>query len=239
MGTDRLRELRRAIHSGDPAAMVAAVEHHGLRPSLQLAGEVLLVALRADAAGASDLADRFAAALEGRGWDGDLELATALRAAMAGHDEQGLGDLAVDLDELADVLEGAPEYSGGYLDLRSGEIWPLSVADGDGWDDPLDLDLDDSERWLSVWPQGSRDGYQDMVQFAETCTDAVLAGKLDVALNGRGAFRRFKDVLFDYPDERAEWFSFSDDRRRGRARAWLAAAGYRAVFRPVSGSSGR
>lgn len=235
MDEDRLRGLRQAIHSGDPAAMVEAVEHHGLRPSVQLAGEVMLVALRADAAGAGDLAGRLATALDERGWDGDLELATALRAATTGRDEQGLRDLAVDLDELADALEGDPEYNGGHLDLRSGEIWPKSVADGDGWDDPLDLDLDDSERWLSVWPQGSRDGYQDMVQFAETCTDAVLCGKLDVALDGRGAFRRFKDVLLDYPDERAEWFSFSDDRRRGRARAWLAAAGYRAVFRPIPG----
>jgi hypothetical protein len=48
-----------------------------------------------------------------------------------------------------------------------------------------------------------------------------------VAVDGRGAFRRFKDVLMERPDDRADWYAFSAERRRGRARAWLTDAGYR------------
>ena len=61
-----------------------------------------------------------------------------------------------------------------------------------------------------------------MVDFVATVTDPVLADRLDVALDGRGAFRRFKDVLDRDPDELTRWYVFFGDRRRGRARAWLA-----------------
>ena len=45
-------------------------------------------------------------------------------------------------------------------------------------------------------------------------------------LAGRGAFRRFKDVLARWPGELERWHAFSAERQRGRARAWLADAGY-------------
>jgi hypothetical protein len=31
---------------------------------------------------------------------------------------------------------------------------------------------------------------------------------LDVAIQGKGAFRRFEDVLADHRDERERWFAF-------------------------------
>ena len=44
---------------------------------------------------------------------------------------------------------------------------------------------------------------------------------LEVAINGKGAFRRFKDVLLNYPEERERWFQFKDDRMKERALEWL------------------
>ena len=41
----------------------------------------------------------------------------------------GLSPLPVDLEELADALEGDPLASGGLLDLDTGEVWPQSVID--------------------------------------------------------------------------------------------------------------
>jgi len=42
-----------------------------------------------------------------------------------------------------------------------------------------------------------------------------------VAINGKGAFRRFKDVLLDYPEEREEWFQFKGAKVQERALEWL------------------
>jgi hypothetical protein len=70
-----------------------------------------------------------------------------------------------------------------------------------------------------------------MADFAAMRTDPGLVNRLEVALDGRGAFGRFKRVLADWREHRQDWFAFSDDRRRGRARAWLADAGYRERIR--------
>lgn len=228
MADDALTRLRIALHSGDGATMVTAVREHGWGPSLQLTGEVMVLAVRSGADGATELAEQCADRLGERGWEGDHELAEVLRGAVSGR-LSDRPELAIDLDELSGVLEGDPAHGGGRIDLRTGEVWPELAFQDYASDEPDELDEDDPDRWLAVWPEGSRDGYHDMVAFAESREDPTLAAMLEVALDGRGAFRRFKNVLYDYPQDREEWFAFSDDRSRGRARAWLAGAGYRAV----------
>ena len=64
-----------------------------------------------------------------------------------------------------------------------------------------------------------------MQDFVAARSGPGVADRLGIAIDGTGAFRRFKDVLMRWPDEEDDWYRFSDERRRGRA--WLADAGYR------------
>jgi len=41
-----------------------------------------------------------------------------------------------------------------------------------------------------------------IVEFTEKVVDELLREKLSIALDGRKAFRRFKNVIADYPDYR-------------------------------------
>ena len=68
-----------------------------------------------------------------------------------------------------------------------------------------------------------------MEVFIASVEDPGRAERLAVAIRGRGAFRRFKDELAGWPGELERWHAFSEERQRGRARSWLAAAGYRVV----------
>ena len=70
-----------------------------------------------------------------------------------------------------------------------------------------------------------------MGDFIATLDDPAVADRLSIAIDGKGAFRRFRDLLDRWPDVATRWYAFSDDRHIGRARAWLADAGYRPVFR--------
>jgi hypothetical protein len=137
--------------------------------------------------------------------------------------------LAVDLEQLSEILEGDPMSTGGVLDLRTGEVWPRSTMDflDEGGDDVDAPDFEDLERFLWVRGEGSRDGYRDMVAFIDTIDDGDRGNRLGIAIQGRGAFRRFKDVLARWPDQLERWYEFSAERKRGRARAWLADIGYR------------
>ena len=60
-----------------------------------------------------------------------------------------------------------------------------------------------------------------MAEFAGTVDGARLRDRLEAALDGRGAFRRFKNVLADHPAERERWFAFRDERLSVVAREWL------------------
>ncbi len=83
--------------------------------------------------------------------------------------------------------------------------------------------------WLEVTQLGSHEAWQDMSDFIGQVEDGELAERLDRAIRGRGAFRRFKDILSGHEDLLRNWFRFAEDRQRGRAREWLALQGYRAV----------
>jgi hypothetical protein len=57
--------------------------------------------------------------------------------------------------------------------------------------------------------------------------DPAIIDRLQIAITGTGAFRRFKDVLSRWPQELQRYYQLSNERQRGRARAWLAAEGLR------------
>lgn len=215
---DSLAELRGAVYRRDGAAVLAALEGRELLEVLQLAGDGLLAATAQEIPGADALGRTCAEQLRQRGLAGDAELADAL---------EGRGDdlrpLAVDLDELTTILGGDPLHGGGRINLGTGEIWHHSP-----YDDPVgdDEDLDDRERWLWV-EASSREGWRDMSEFAETVTDPALADRLQEAIHGARAFRRFRATLDAHPDELTRFHRFSEERRRGRARAWLAEHGLR------------
>lgn len=81
------------------------------------------------------------------------------------------------------------------------------------------------DRFIPVPTADSHESYQDMVDFVDTVADAHLRQLLEVALHGSGAFRRFKDVLLGYPEERERWFAFNDRRLRERVDDWLRQEG--------------
>jgi len=75
-----------------------------------------------------------------------------------------------------------------------------------------------------------------MDDFIATVDDPAIADRLRTAIDGRGAFGRFRDLLDRWPEEATRWYAFSDDRQIGRGRAWLADAGHRAVPRTANRS---
>lgn len=218
---EQLREFRGAVFSADGEAVVSLLRSGSWpRHGIQLLGDGLLAALAQDIEGASEFALRCVAELRDRAWAGDEELAAALTASLGVGPSLALRALPVDLDQLVDVLEGDPVTSGGYLDLHTGGVWPQIVFD-DAPDDE-DEDLDDEDRWLPVISEGSRDGYRDMETFTAAITEPDLADRIARTLEGRGAFRRFRRELTNWPDLEDRWYAYSAERRRGRARAWLA-----------------
>jgi hypothetical protein len=124
----------------------------------------------------------------------------------------------------------------GYLDLETGEVRmvPTDRLDDDDnglSEDEIDAGLD-AGRLIHVEPLGSKVEYRWMEEFTGTVRDARLRGRLEVALDGRGAFRRFKNVLLDFPAERERWFAFREERLHAAAREWLGELGIEPTTAP-------
>lgn len=111
-----------------------------------------------------------------------------------------------------------------YLDVRSGEVQMVPIDRLDDDDRPSEEELDDAlaaGHLIHVEPLGPSVEYGWMAEFTSSVGDTRLRDRLEVAMDGRGAFRRFKSVLLDHPAERERWFAFRDARLRAAARELL------------------
>ena len=140
-------------------------------------------------------------------------------------------------DELEAIYAELPEEPADEGSYRVTFAAALEHRERPGWMHELLLEADAVEgglgtRFLRVPEADSREGYGEMQAFIETVSRPRLQERLWAAIRGRGAFRRFKDVLASAPAERERWFAFKDARLRQRVLAWLADEG----IEPAEGS---
>jgi hypothetical protein len=129
-------------------------------------------------------------------------------------------EVPVDWEALEDAFENnAPEVHS-YLHLATGEV--LRVVDGVA-DPQMHVRIASDGNYLRIDPVSSREQYRWMERFIPMVEDPVLRGKLAQAIDGKGAFRRFKDVLMSYGVDRERWFAFRSERLRTFMEAWLSA----------------
>src|SRR5688500_14561570 len=151
------------------------------------------------------------------------------------HPTAPLREVPVDCEALEDAFENnAPEVHS-YLHLTTGE----GLRAGDGVADPhMHARISADPNYLRIDPVSSREQYRWMERFIPMVDDNELRGKLAQAIDGKGAFRRFKDVLMTYAADRERWFAFRSERLRTFMEAWLTAHAIKAVPRPGWGDSG-
>jgi hypothetical protein len=141
-------------------------------------------------------------------------------------------EVPVDWEALEDAFENnAPEVHS-YLHLTTGEV--LRVVDGVA-DPQMHVRIASDGNYLRIDPVSSREQYRWMERFIPMVDDLDLRGKLAQAIDGKGAFRRFKDVLMSFAAERERWFQFRSERLRTFMEAWLNAHAIKATPRPAWG----
>src|SRR5262245_42147228 len=136
----------------------------------------------------------------------------------------------VDWEALEDAFENnAPEVHS-YLQLGTGEV--LRVVDGIA-DPEMHSRIAADQNYMRIDPVSSREQYRWMERFIQMLEEGDLRDRLAAAIDGKGAFRRFKDVLMAHGPERERWFAFRSERLRVFMEAWLSAHALSAVARPV------
>jgi hypothetical protein len=148
------------------------------------------------------------------------------------HPTAPIRDVPVDWEALEDAFENnAPEVHS-YLHLTTGEV--LRVVDGVA-DPQMHSRISSDPNYLRIDPVSSREQYRWMERFIPMVDEGELKTKLSQAIDGKGAFRRFKDVLMSFAADRERWFTFRSERLRTFMEAWLAAHAIKAIPRPTWG----
>ena len=183
---------------------------------LQLAGSGLLQTGEVRNPSARPVVEQVIADLGERQWLGDEIMAEWLTDAVAGTDVDGA--LPIDIEFLAGTLEtDFLEYGDlrVYLDLSTG----ADVMAGEG-----QPEIDEEDMNLLYIPPNYFQGesWRDRVRFVAWVEDEDLAERLMDALQGRGAYRRFRAILEDYPKMMARFWDLENDRQYCRAVRWLA-----------------
>jgi hypothetical protein len=103
------------------------------------------------------------------------------------------------------------------------------------WEKDAVIEADQIERgygsrYIGVPEADPHEGYRDMEDFIATVKDERLQDRLWRAIQGRGAFRRFKDVLAEHFHEEQRWFEYKDACLRRRVLNWLESQGIEPVI---------
>jgi hypothetical protein len=89
----------------------------------------------------------------------------------------------------------------------------------------LDIFLYKRDRYVRIPERQSGNGYDAMTEFAQGVENRELRETLLGLLDGRGAFRKFKNALEPYPHERKQWHRFNAKRTREEIIRWVRSAG--------------
>ncbi len=116
-----------------------------------------------------------------------------------------LAGINIDVGEVMFAMEDHSGMSEHFLNIKTGKI--LSTLE------PEDAEkIENSDDYFCIEPTDSSESYRKMEEFLEFIDDDEnLKEKLIIALNGKGSFRRFKDVLAGYTgttEYMDMWFDF-------------------------------
>ncbi len=158
-----------------------------------------------------------------------------------------LKQVKVDLEDISIVMDTDRWENQAYLDTLTGEIMyvPTELNEDNIYDDEYVSSLpewekemveeikeiyeDEEDRYIIIPERTSNDAYEVMVEFAKRLDNFDVSEELFDALDGRGAFRRFKDTLRRYPDIEKEWYDFQLATEKQEVREWLWSIGIEPV----------
>jgi Uncharacterised protein family (UPF0158) len=133
---------------------------------------------------------------------------------------------SIELDMLEMAMEDSDLTHRYFLNLVTGRVVffsnDLGLSDED---ERLAEEIEGSDDYVAIERLPSYEAYQWMVDFVDEMvapSDEDAAEKLSLALNGKGAFRRFKDTLHRVDEQWLQaWYQWRDKGLKAAVDEWL------------------
>jgi len=140
--------------------------------------------------------------------------------------------MPVSLKQLADTLDAIPQEWLVFIHKTTGEIYECPGHDYSGDVEEEDAEkleeLEASEDWTRIDPHEVLEPYRTMERFVLEKTDGKPRDQLLGAIEGKGAFRRFKDNLHRL-DLLTTWYDYKQKRNEELVAGYLEGTGIKFV----------
>jgi len=120
------------------------------------------------------------------------------------------------LEDVAEEMQMLDSESDIYFNIESGEFIYYNQYYSDEDIDPEEFE---DNKYIALPSQYDINEYDIMEQFIDNVRNDHKRELLSVSIEGKGAFRRFKDTL-DRVNLRDEWYKFRDEAYAEIAREW-------------------
>lgn len=127
----------------------------------------------------------------------------------------------LDLQDLIDSMDMQFDEMDSYLDKKTMSIIYVTSGEIYGVDNVEDIDEFEElyrNRFIRIPSQYDINEYSIIEDFIETLPENIQ-GEFYIAINGRGAFRRFKDMA-RYTGVEKQWYNFKEQKLRDIAIEW-------------------
>lgn len=125
--------------------------------------------------------------------------------------------MRVKLNEVINALYSTNDEIEYYYNLDNEEIFMSNIGDFENLnEDQLDELFGKS---IMLPTRYDINEYKMMRGFAESVCDGRIQNQLYISLNGRGAFRKFKDACINF-DIINDWYKFRDEKYKELAINW-------------------
>lgn len=125
--------------------------------------------------------------------------------------------MKVKLDDVIDTLDSINMELDAYYNPLKNEFFYSDIGEYTNLnEDELDELFESS---IGLPTQYEINEYSMMEEFIETIEDVRLYNQLKIAINGRGAFRRFKDTCINY-EIIDDWYKYRNDKYKEIAIDW-------------------
>ena len=125
----------------------------------------------------------------------------------------------INLDLIVEALEMTDNETNFFFDRKENDTVMLSPYSDDYTEVSDMIDEDEDDRFIRLPNQREINEYGMMEEFVSSVQNDNQRAALEIAISGRGAFRRFKDTVIRFGIEK-KWYAFRDREYLRVAREW-------------------
>lgn len=133
----------------------------------------------------------------------------------------------IDWDQLCEAIGDYTKTHHYFLNKKTGDILVLSEYMSEGSKSEIKKRIRNTKitDYVLIPVIDSREGYKMMEEFTEKMGDKKVKKQLMEALSEEAPFKKFKEIVYNHPEERKRWLDFRQKKLLERAKAWCKQIG--------------